>query len=123
MKHAIFCLVLLTLGCSGKFTYRSDIATPSTLPELREFIATETAELEGLEAELLEAKASRDLMAKAAETADWWNKDSMRVKLRRASTDVEWAADHVTDCKKRLARAKARLKELENDNGPNESLD
>lgn len=112
MRMIVVMMIMVMTGCSVHI--RSDAKLPSTPSELREFVAEYSAELEGLEAELVEATKSRDAIADAAKLADgYFAQSEYAAKLSNANRRVEFAAKSVTWSKQSLARAKAKLDEIE----------
>lgn len=108
MKSAIIGFMCLFATCQIK--YKAHQETPTAPQELREFIAAKEAELDGLEGELEEAKKARDTVARAAEDAEgYFQREDANRRLSMANIHVSFLADDITDAKKQLAAAKARL--------------
>ena len=113
MKRIFVCFLLIALtGCDVH--YRS-VTIPDTESGLAAFIASEEAEIAGIELELAEAKESRDKIAKAAESANgWYAQSEYSNKLSDANRHVEFAVRRLTQVKSELSSAQQKLKSLEN---------
>jgi hypothetical protein len=108
------CIVLLVvIGCSGVI-HIDNTEMPKTAAELREFIAAKQACIDGLEVELENAKKSRDTLAESDATATgYFAKSETSRRLRDANRDIEFVALRLTFAKSSLAKAMARLDELD----------
>lgn len=104
-------LLVVTSGCKINITSRGETEFPTGSQELKEFIARNEGELEGLEIELAEAKESRDALIEVAKTASFLS--SYNRQISSANTDIEFIASRITWTKEDLAIAKERLKSSE----------
>ena len=110
MKYLVLLtLVIVSQGCN--FSIRiDDTEIPKDPVKLQELVAEMEANLQGLEEELVEAKNSRDFIAKAAENAEgFFAQSDYASKLSGANRRVEFAAREVTWERSSLAKIKALL--------------
>lgn len=104
--------LLLLPGC--RIHYISSGELPKDRAGLLRRIASEEANIEGLEAQVVEAKVCRDQIAASMSPDDgFWAADTKGTKLSRAQHQVDWKLSLLTHAKSDLARAKSALESLE----------
>lgn len=97
-------LFFFAVGCNAQI-YVDNREVGSDAKTLAIQVASAESEVEGLTAELEDARMSRDAIAKVAETSSHW--DSPLQKVQNANTQVEFTSRRLTHAKQWLAKVKA----------------